>query len=352
MKKLLAIITATILLSLTVFASGLSDVLNYYKQNQKVISSFEDALALAQQGYILDGTTFSIKSETLNASSIADTECAKYIFLALASKKTPISLTNIDMVSILKSKQDNTTGLFNSYLSFHATDMLALDAVHADYDVNKAVQALLTAQAVNGGWQSEDYYTHNMVDDNDNTAFILIALALHKNIAGVNDAITKGLAYLKTAQNADGGYNSQWGTNNSNTAAMVLIALIDNGINVATSDYSKIINKLNDFKNPDGSYRYTTDADQTNNALATCQVFLALSALEKGQSAFKLLANGGSFTSVENITSSVTSVSSTAPTANNPKTADNTLIFIVITVFSAGVLISLNKRLILKRNSK
>lgn len=357
MKKLLAILTVAVFLSLTAlatFANPLTEVLNYYKQNQKQLKTFEDALALAQQGYLLDGTTFSVDptvaNATLDASSITDSTAAKYIFLALASGKTPLELAKIDVVSILKNKQDVTTGLFNFYLYSHCTDMLALDMAKANYDVTKAVNALLTVQTANGAWQVSDWSTGDLVDDIDTTAMALLTFANHKDIAGVNEAITKGLAFLKTAQNEDGGYNA-WGFDSVSSAAIVLLALVDNGIDVANSDYSKIITKLNDYKNSDGSYGLSAGSG-TADAFSTRQVFLALSTLNKGISPFKLIANGGSFTSVENITSSVTPVSSTAPTENNPKTADNTLVFFVITVFSAGVLLSLNKRLILKRNSK
>jgi hypothetical protein len=363
MKKLLAIITATVLLSfsaLTAFASPLTDVLNYYKLNQNQIATFEDALALAQQGYILDGTTFSVDptvaNATLDAEELEDATAAKYIFLAIASGKTPLELAKIDVVSILKNMQDEN-GLFNFFLYSHCTDMLALDMAKADYDVTKAINALLTTQAANGAWQISDWFTGNLVDDIDTTAMALLVFANHKDIAGVNEAITKGLAFLKTAQNADGGYTA-WGSDSVSSAAIVLLALVDNGFDVANSDYSKIITKLNDFKNNDGSYSYASGAG-TADAFSTRQVFLALSALNKGKSAFKHIISGGTFASVENITSSATSSVSSATsstssvtTDSNPKTSDNILLYFIITIFSAGAIFITSKQLILKRNAK
>ena len=71
--------------------------------------------------------------------------------------------------------------------------MLALDMAREDYDVEKAVEALLKYQDDDGGFGGKDK-DGNIYSSVDDTAICLMALGNHRNkgIEGLESAITKG----------------------------------------------------------------------------------------------------------------------------------------------------------------
>ena len=95
--------------------------------------------------------------------------------------------------------------------------------------------------------------------------------------------ITNGLAYLKTAQNADGGFTydpaSAWGTDSdANSTAWILQALLATGQDPASADWTEGANTpisyLLSLQLPDGSFEW--QAGQGTNQLATVQAIPAL----------------------------------------------------------------------------
>ena len=91
----------------------------------------------------------------------------------------------------------------------------------------KIADALLAEQLEDGSWGFD-----GKNGDIDVTAMIAAALAPLKSDGKVKSAVDKAITYLSNAQQSNGGYTS-FGSNNANSAEMVLIALCANGIDAA-----------------------------------------------------------------------------------------------------------------------
>jgi len=143
-----------------------------------------------------------------------------------------------------------------------------------------AVQYLRNAQQPNGGWQWQpaDYFG----TDTNSTALAIQALvSLGEPVT--SSAIVSGLNYLKSAQNADGGFTydpqSPWGTaSDANSTAYVAQALFAAGQNPITGTWavtnSNPISYLIGMQLPDGSFEYQKGLGA--NQLATQQAVPAL----------------------------------------------------------------------------
>ena len=362
MKKIISIISAAVLLTLSCFAESGKTVNQYYSANRTVLESYEEMLAIAQSGYKVSGKHYTISDDTgetgLDIDKIKNPDgyggdisaAVKFIFAALASGKTPDEFANYDVVKYLSEAQQ-ADGSFSTYVYSHCTAMLALYAVKADFDEDKAISSLLSSQFADGAWGYNDYKTGDPVDDADTTAVAITVLA-GKDGNEAKNAVTSAVAYLKTAMQPDGGFIT-YGEDSSSTAACVLLALVDAGVDIDNSEFSKILTKLEKFKNSDGSYRaYLDDADEFDR-FSTSQIFLALEAYKNGKSVYKLLSDGGAFSfSLENVAESSSSAdsnsSSSTPNTEKsiPATGDIMIIFVIVLIFSgaACVFITINNK--------
>lgn len=199
----------------------------------------------------------------------------------LAAGKDPRNYHGQDYVKTLAESQ-NTDGKFiigqwDDYPTTVAFSMLALDMAKADYDVEKAVEALLSYQDGKGSFG----------DSVDDTAMSIIALGNHKDIEGVEAAITKGIAYLKANQKASGGFEA-WGEENPYSVSAVIQSLIALGEDPLSEEWTKNGNTMLDallsykvddhFENP--------SQWGTETVMATEQAFCALADLYRGKSMF------------------------------------------------------------------
>lgn len=335
MKKFISILAVAIMMVTTCFAATAKTVQTYYIEKRPVLERYEEMLAVAQSGYKVGGKYFTINEDKektgLDLSKIQNpdgwggdiTTCVKFIFAALSSGKTPAEFANFDVVKYLTDKQSED-GSFNPFIYTHCMAMFALDAAGAQYDKQKAVQFILDAQFDNGAWGYSDFTTGEPVNDADTTAMAITAMA-GKTVTGVSDSVTAAINFFKTAMQADGGFIT-YGMDSSNTAACVLLALVDAGVDIDNSEFSKIPAKLEQFKNTDGSYKAYLDDDDEIDLSATSQIFLALEAYKNGKSAYKLLSAGDSFTFIlENppVQEESSSVNSNTQSTSNTQSAQN-----------------------------
>lgn len=117
--------------------------------------------------------------------------------------------------------------------------------------------------------------------DAETVAPCIAALAnyYHKNDSAVDTAVDKGITWLSQQQNSDGTF-STYGTSNSNTTAMVIVALASVGIDAHTDsrfvkNYKSAIEGLLTFALADHS-GFGYKGNVTFNAMSTEQGFRAL----------------------------------------------------------------------------
>lgn len=141
----------------------------------------------------------------------------------------------------------------------------------------KIISDLLTQQLADGGWA---LFGTNA--DPDLTGMAISALANYQDDAEVTAALDKAVNCLSSLQTANGGFKS-WGTENSNSASMVIVALSALGIDADTDarfikEGQSPIDALLSYKTDDDRLGFT---DTTYNAMATEQGFRALVAYAK-----------------------------------------------------------------------
>lgn len=142
----------------------------------------------------------------------------------------------------------------------------------------KAVEYLLANRNADGGWS---YLPGE--SEAGMTAIVLSALAPYQDKMEVASAIADALDYLSAAQSSNGGY-TYYGEENSNDAAMVVIALTSLGIDANTDSRfvkngNSVYQNLMSFVTPDNRFGYT--GHTTADALATEQGFRALVAYSR-----------------------------------------------------------------------
>ncbi len=185
------------------------------------------------------------------------------------------------------------------------------------------VNALLASQDENGAW--DEYGTI------DTTANAIAGLAFYLNDedstvrTNVNEAIEAALTYLSAQQNADGSFSDSWSGRNSNSTAMVAIALAASGVDVEEGvrfikNGNSIIDGLLSFALEDNSgFGYTDNI--TASDYSTEQAFRALIALAgavKTNAAYNVYDFNGSSLSPARATDEYTGGNGpSAPQGNN-----------------------------------
>jgi hypothetical protein len=182
------------------------------------------------------------QSTTWTTSQLAKlkttTDYAKLILAMLASGQDPHRFHGKDYVAALARAQitsGSDKGKIADYPNRTGSDIytsqmwgiIALeDAGGAHYDRAAAAKWLIAHQNKDGGFGSSRQYSSS---DPDDTASAIVALSL-LGYGKDSAPVTKALAYLKTAQNADGGFGT-FGTSNSDSTAFVIDALTALGLN-------------------------------------------------------------------------------------------------------------------------
>jgi hypothetical protein len=165
--------------------------------------------------------------------------------------------------------------------------LLALDGKpYAPPDADsreRYVQYILANIHDDGGWSLDDTKSAN--SDPDVTAATLQALANYKHIAGVPAAIESGLAALKAMQDATYGGFYSFGQYNSESAAQVIVALSELGIDPTDAGWTVGAGKnpvtalLAFYDSASEMFRHTLNGGA--DAMATEQAAYALVALDR-----------------------------------------------------------------------
>lgn len=204
------------------------------------------------------------------------TENARIILALTAIGK---DVTNVDGHDLLAGLNEM------SYLSKQGINgaiftLIALDS-HSytpagDVTRDKLVQVILDAQiSSDGGWSLDGKNA-----DVDMTAMAIQALAAYyKSDSSAKKAVDKGLSWLSSVQQNDGGFTS-WGAANSESCAQVIVALTALGIDPAKdSRFIKngvsVLDALCSFAVNGGGFKHLA-TETSANGMATEQGFYAL----------------------------------------------------------------------------
>lgn len=204
------------------------------------------------------------------------TENARIILALTAIGK---DVTNVDGHDLLAGLNEM------SYLSKQGINgaiftLIALDS-HSytpagDVTRDKLVQVILDAQiSSDGGWSLDGKNA-----DVDMTAMAIQALAAYyKSNSSAKKAVDKGLSWLSSVQQNDGGFTS-WGAANSESCAQVIVALTALGIDPAKdSRFIKngvsVLDALCSFAVDGGGFKHLA-TETSANGMATEQGFYAL----------------------------------------------------------------------------
>lgn len=222
------------------------------------------------------------------------TENARIILALTAIGK---DVTNVDGHDLLAGLNEM------SYLSKQGINgaiftLIALDSHNytpaGDVTRDKLVQAILDAQiSSDGGWSLDGKNA-----DVDMTAMAIQALAAYyKSNSSAKKAVDKGLSWLSSVQQNDGGFTS-WGAANSESCAQVIVALTALGINPAKDSRfikngASVLDALCSFAVDGGGFKHLA-TETSANGMATEQGFYALVAyyrLLNGQSSLYDMAD-------------------------------------------------------------
>jgi len=253
--------------------NAIRDLKEYYKKDGQY--SFREAIALNYTSkYVSELKDISNKfkiNETQSASAYAGN-----IIGLIAAGKDPQEYVTL-LVNSQTDEGKFIVDQWDDYPTTIAYSIIALDMANAEYDVQKAVEALMNEATEEGHF-----------GDVDTTAICIMALANHKDIEGVANLINSSLEYLKSQQLDTGGFEA-WGAENPYSISSVIQALIANNINPLSQDWIKNGNTMLDallrFKVND-HFEYTSQWGK-DIKMATEQAFTALADLYRGKSMYQ-----------------------------------------------------------------
>jgi LPXTG-motif cell wall-anchored protein len=253
-------------------------IVGYYSKNKTNLSTWREVVALNAAGQDVSTAPWTIpdwKVEQLTEKS-QPTDYAGKILGMLAAGENPKDVGGRNLVAELAAKQKDD-GSFSTLINQTAWAVIALDKAGGDYDIGKAMEFLINKQTPDGG-----FALFGTTADPDITGDALVALAPHKDIAGVSDAINDAIECLKKMQLPNGGFAS-WGQEAPESAAAVIRGLLACGEkNITSGDWQKeegnMIDALFSFQLEDGSFIHAT-TETKYNAMATEQALQAVAAM-------------------------------------------------------------------------
>jgi LPXTG-motif cell wall-anchored protein len=219
----------------------------------------------------LDGLT-NLAPEAAKDPGVA----AKFVLATVAAQQNPRALGGTDLVAAVEQGFDSATGRYGKDVTAHALALLALHATGTSINP-AAISATESLQLPDGGWSFDG--TAATGSDTNTTALVLQALAA---AAPSSAARAKGIAYLRTQQNDDGGFpysqTSQFGNaSDANSTALSIQAILANNENL--DDWTKAgatpATRLLALQNPSGAFRFQ-DEPADDNQLATYQAVPAV----------------------------------------------------------------------------
>ncbi|MDR5659300.1 DUF4430 domain-containing protein [Serpentinicella sp. ANB-PHB4] len=254
----------------------IDEILSYYKENRNELESWWDVVALASVKEDITQDQWTLpKWDISNQMNAA--EHAGYILAKLALSQNPYNIGGINLVDSLSDLQDDE-GSFGD-INSHMWSMIALDTAQANYNKEIALQYLISQQLDDGGFA----FSGNS-GDIDMTAMALIAFAPYSHDSVIEERINKAIDFLKVNQLEDGGFSS-WGSENANSTAVVLSALIAVDEDVYGEAWVKekgsIVDALINYQTEEGAISFLKDPLEPN-IMATNQALLALGEVKTG----------------------------------------------------------------------
>ena len=247
-------------------AYAVDDLINYYSNdelNTMTVMAYNSAI----------NSTLG-KKKTYEKNNKDDAEgYAQNIMGLIATGRDP----RIYVEQLINTQ--NGEGLFSEKPTVQAVAIKALDMAGADYNRIKAVQRLMA--------MAEDGHYKDVID----TANVMTALSKHRDVDGANDLLTTCIQYLKNQQLDGGGYDYYGMGNSPYVVGPVIQALVANGINPLSAEWTKgggtLLDALLTCRLDDGTFQssdmYGFDA---TDAGATQYAFAALVDLYRGISVY------------------------------------------------------------------
>ena len=202
---------------------------------------------------------------------------AKLILAAVASGEDPRDFGGQNLVQVILSHQDASSGLFDPQIYVHAYAMIALSAANQAIP-DAAIKALEGHQAQNGGWAFDGSNDETQVDSNTTAVAVEALVASGQQTSG---AVTNAMTYLSRLRDDSGLYAYQQTpgqplVGDANSTALVIQALLASGQSLDSSAVTAALNGLQTLRNANsGAFIYRSDTPG-DNLLATLQALPAL----------------------------------------------------------------------------
>lgn len=233
----------------------------------------------------------AVETQVLAKKGVLDakknTEYARVILGLTAIGKNPADVAGYNLLTPLGDYEKTLTqGIMGPIYA-----LLALDSGAYAMPVNPAaktpatralyVDFILSQQLTDGGWNYSGKSEEGA--DPDVTGMALQALAKYQDQAAVKTASAKALTRLSAMQQPDGGFSS-WGTESSESAAQVLVALTELGVSLDDARFVKngktVVDSLLTFWQKGSGFLHAAGEKQTNE-YSTEQALYGLAAAQR-----------------------------------------------------------------------
>lgn len=291
------------------------DMAAYEKYNPDTEYKTTDS---AKQKYINQAVT------TLAGSNPRDTDIDKAIIALRAIGGDPTKIYRVNDNNPLNAIDilNNTTQSTSAWSAPYTLAAYNQDEFETDANEDTLIDALLKAQGEDGSW--------NEWGTIDTTANAIAGLSFYKDRKDVSVAIENGINYLSNKQSVSGAFNDGHG-DNSNSTAMVVVALASVGINPDTdarfikNGNSALDGLLSFALNDNSGFGYSDN--NTRDSYGTEQSFRALIA------ASHVMKTGKAYNIYDFSANEVSPVRATGtgtPSVPNPSLGDNIVVKLTI----------------------
>ena len=249
-------------------------------------------IALARSGEIADENYFEKYRANLEKrlkeqdGILSEDRYTEYSRAVLALRSIGADPADIGGYDILKPLDDVDT-VVSQGLNGAIYALLALNADDPDANKDgtteqKYLNYIVEREKEDGGFSLDDSATEG---DVDLTAMTLQCLEPYQDDADIKEVIDRGVEFLETAQDDDGGYTA-YGAKSSESISQTVIALSAVGVDCNEDerfqkDGKGLYDTLMTFYQKDGSFKHVLDGE--SDPMATDQAFCAMVAYQRYQ---------------------------------------------------------------------
>lgn len=286
---------------------ALSNISEYYGEYYKKGSSFDYLPAMSAR---ITGKEFGIDADNLKRLMIHPDRsgftleemikksnavyCGENIMTIISAGQDPYNYEykdgKINYVRMLVKSQKGdgqfvlSEGFDNGNIKSLAYSIIALDMTGEEYNIEKAVKALLKLN-------KDKKYNNTNYGEIGYKAMSIIALSKHKNIEGVENFIDECIKEFKSKQNDKGGFNGGHNKINSSvTTAMVIQGLIANDVKPLSwfNSGKSMLDSILEHQKDNGEF-IDADGEANSDYIASDNCYAALSDLYTGESMYKTI---------------------------------------------------------------